>query len=103
MNKVLLPVAIALGLGIAYFDSRPTWDDTGITVVTLFAAAGICGVLGPRFPWLWALCIGLWTPLFEIPGTHNYGPLFALVVAFLGAYAGMAVQKIAFAQPAKSA
>ena len=31
MQKLLVIVALALGLIIAYVDSRPTWDDAGIT------------------------------------------------------------------------
>src|SRR5512139_351729 len=29
MQKILLALAILMGLLIAYVDSRPTWDDTG--------------------------------------------------------------------------
>ena len=36
MPKVLLPIAIGLGLLIAYVDSRPNWDDTGLTALALF-------------------------------------------------------------------
>src|SRR5689334_18066823 len=32
MQKILLAIAVIAGLFYAYVDSRPTWDDTGITV-----------------------------------------------------------------------
>ena len=42
MRTVILAIAaVAVGLAIAYVDSRPSWDDTGLTVVALvFAFAG---------------------------------------------------------------
>jgi hypothetical protein len=94
MNKILLPLALAFGLVIAYVDSRPNWDDTGITAAAVFVTCGLFGLLAPTRPWLWALAIGLWIPLYEIATTRNYGSLLALVIAFVGAYAGMAVRRI---------
>jgi hypothetical protein len=91
--KVLLPAALGLGLLIAYVDSRPNRDDTGITALALFAGCGLWGFLGPNRPWLWALAIGLWVPAFGIASAGNYGSLPALLIAFAGAYAGMAVRK----------
>jgi hypothetical protein len=93
MPKNLLPAALGLGLLIAYVDSRPNWDDTGITALALFAGCALWGFLGPNRPWLWALAIGLWVPAFGIASAGNYGSLLALLVAFAGAYAGMAVRK----------
>jgi hypothetical protein len=97
MFKVLLPVAICLGLLIAYGDSRPNWDDTGITALALVLSCGVLGVLGPERPWLWALAIGAWIPAYGIASSSNFGSLLALVFAFVGAYAGMGARK-AFAR-----
>jgi hypothetical protein len=93
MSKVLLPAAVVLGLLIAYVDSRPNWDDTGVTAAAVFAVAGLWGVLGPERPWLWALAVGGWIPVVGIVTTGNYGSLLALAVAFAGAYAGMGVRR----------
>ena len=87
MQRVLIAVSITLGILIGYVDSRPTWDDTGVTVVSLFLVTAAFGALAPQRPWRWALCVGVWIPLFEMPGA-NYGSLMALVIAFLGAYTG---------------
>jgi hypothetical protein len=62
MSKVLLPIALGLGLLIAYVDSRPNWDDSGITALALLACSGLCGALEPNRPWLW-LC--------RVIGGHN--------------------------------
>jgi hypothetical protein len=93
MQKVYLVIALLLGLAIAYVDTRPNWDDTGIIAVAILASCGLLGALGPRQPWLWALAVGIWVPLFGIALSQNYGSLLALVVAFAGAYAGMALRK----------
>jgi hypothetical protein len=92
MSKVLLPIALGLGLLIAYVDSRPNWDDAGLTALALLASSGLCGVLAPRRPWVWALAVGIWIPLVGIASARNYGSLLAILFAFAGAYSGMVVR-----------
>ena len=99
MQKVLLALAIIMGLFIAYVDSRPTWDDTGITVGTMLLSSGLLTLLGYRRPWLIALAIGLWTPLYETYVSHNFGlpgvvlfPLIVLLICLVGAYSGWAIR-----------
>ncbi len=96
MSKAMLLAALALGLLIAYADTRPNWDDTGVTALALVAGCGLWGFLGPGRPWLWALATGLWTPALGIALAHNYGSLLALPIAFAGAYAGMALRRTLF-------
>jgi hypothetical protein len=98
-QKILLGVAVLMGLLIAFVDSRPTWDDTGITVGTMLLISGLLTLLGYRRPWLIALAIGLWMPLYEIYLSQNFRfpegillPLFVLLICFAGAYAGWAVR-----------
>jgi hypothetical protein len=88
MQKVLLAIAIICGVSIAYIDSRPGWDDTGISVGMLVLTTGLLSVLGYRRSWLLALAVGAWIPLYEIPTTHNAGSLVAVAFALAGAYAG---------------
>ncbi len=98
MQKILLAVAVLTGLFIAYVDSRPTWDDTGMTVGAILLASGLLTLIGHRRPWLIALAIGLWMPVYEtylsqdfrLPGVILL-PFFVLFVSFAGAYAGWAV------------
>ncbi len=94
VDKVLLFIAPIIGIVIAYVDSRPTWDDTGITVFALLACSGLLALFIPRRPWLWALAIGLWIPLWGILHAHNFSMLFVLIFPFVGAYAGWAVRRI---------
>ena len=65
MQKILIAFSIAIGVLIAYVDSRPNWDDTGITAVAIFAACFLFAAFDPVRPWLWALCVGVWIPLAE--------------------------------------
>ena len=90
---LLVPAAVAAGLAIAYLDSRPGWDSTGITASLLLLAAGITTALAGRRPWLWALLVGAWTPLLEVAwyGTRATGALAALGFAAVGALAGYAI------------
>jgi hypothetical protein len=93
MQKVLLVIALAIGGLIAYIDSRPNWDDTGVTAAAIFLVCGTLGAAAPSRPWLWALAVGLWIPVLGITMTRNYGTLLALPFAFVGAYSGMAIRK----------
>jgi hypothetical protein len=99
MQKLLLALAILTGLFIAFVDSRPTWDDTGITAGTMLLSSGLLTLLGYRRPWLIALAIGLWTPLYETYLSRNFRlpgvilfPLLVLLIPMIGAYAGWAVR-----------
>jgi len=89
MNRFLFAMAIAVGLSLGYVDSRPGWDDTGITAGLLFVVTATFGALAPQRPWLWAICVGGWIPLFGVLTRSNYGSVIALAVAFAGAYGGM--------------
>jgi hypothetical protein len=92
MQKVLLAVALGLGGLVAYVDSRPHWDDTGVTAAVLILISGVLGFLGPNRPWLWALSLGVWIPLLGIVRAQNYSSMLALVVVFAGAYGGRAIR-----------
>lgn len=96
-----LVIAILLGISIAYIDTRPHWDDAGISVLMILIAAFISGLLSPQRTWLIALAVGVWIPLFNIISNHNFGSLIALIPAFIGAYAGYFAKNI-FIRPTKS-
>lgn len=99
LDVALLVAAVALGLAIAWVDSRPHWDDTGITAGMLLLSGGALGLAGPRRPWLWALGVGIWIPLYLIARTPTMGNVLGsfviLAFPFAGAYAGMALRRFA--------
>jgi len=88
-------VALAAGLCIAYVDSRPTWDDTGITVGALVAVAGVAAAVRPRSWWLIGLAVGLPVPVVNYALHANWQSLaavgFALAAAGLGRLLGRGV------------
>ena len=80
--------ALAGGIGIALVDSRPDFDDTGITAVGLLVAGALAAALDGRRPLLWAVLVRSWIPLLEIPAARSSAPLAALVFAGIGAVVG---------------
>jgi hypothetical protein len=82
---------------LACVDTRPGWDDTGvIAFATLFACA-LLGAAAPARPWVLALAVGVWVPVFNIAVAGRYAALIALLFAFAGAYADATIRK-AFAR-----
>jgi hypothetical protein len=93
-RDLALGVAAALaGAAIAIVDSRPGWDDTGITVGLLVSAAAAVAAVSGRRPWLWALLVGAWTPAVEIGTGGSLASLAALGFAAAGAFGGWAVRR----------
>jgi hypothetical protein len=88
-------VAVAAGIGIALIDSSPGWDSTGITAGLLLLGAGAAAALGRDRPWLWALLVGLPTPILETVRDGNTGSWLALLFAAVGAAIGWAIRRSA--------
>jgi hypothetical protein len=89
----LAVAALAAGLGIGYVDSRPSWDDTGVTVVLLVAAAAVAAVIAGDRPWVWALLVGAPVPIIEVPASGSLAPLAALACAAIGAGLGFVARR----------
>lgn len=92
MQSLLLAVAVLAGMFSLYVDTRPTWDDTGILVIGLLLVSGLLTLLGYRRPWLIALAVGIWIPVFEIFKTHDFMMLVVLLIPLIGAYGGWLVR-----------
>jgi uncharacterized RDD family membrane protein YckC len=90
--RVLLGLALVLcaGVAIASVDTRPRWDDTGITAgALLVAAAG--GSLAGVPPWLAAALVA--GPILAAELSGGLGVLIAIPFALAGAYAGAFVRR----------
>ena len=90
---VALVIALIVGIGVASIDSRPGWDDTGITAVLLIAGAAVAAAVSGRTPWLWAILVGIWVPAIEIPASGATASLAAIVFASIGATLGFALSR----------
>jgi hypothetical protein len=90
---IALALAVAAGLVIALIDSSPSWDDTGITAGLLFLGAGAAAAIGRDRPWLWALLVGLPTPILETAQTGTFGSWLAVFFAAAGAAAGWGIAR----------
>ena len=93
-NALWLAGALAGGAILAWLDSSPGWDDTGVTVGLLLLGSATFGALRPSWAWAAALAIGAWIPVLEIPYSHNFGALAALAFAFAGAYGGAFARRL---------
>jgi hypothetical protein len=92
-RPIAFAVALSAGIGIALIDSSPGWDSTGITAGLLLLGAGAAAAIGSDRPWLWALLVGLPTPLLETVRDGNTGSWLALAFAALGAAIGWAIAR----------
>jgi len=85
-----------VGMMIGFIDSRPHWDDTGITVGMILVAAACLGYVMPERAWVWALSVGLWVPVWNIFLNHNYSSIISVGIAFVGAYIGVLINNLFF-------
>jgi len=88
-------LALGAGVGIGLVDASPGWDSTGVTAVTLFGVAAVLAWVAGDRPWLWALLVGLPTPILEITRTGTTGSVLAIGFAGAGAAAGWATRRFA--------
>jgi hypothetical protein len=88
-------VACATGFVIAYIDSRPNWDDTGVTAGAIFLVAAVFGAMRPRAFWFGGLAIGLPVWVMNVIVRNNYGAILAVIVALIGAVVGAVIGELA--------
>lgn len=86
-------VALAFGTAVAAIDSRPGWDDTGITAGLLAIGAAVVTAVAGRRPWLWALLVGAPLPIIEVPAAGSWASLAAIVFAAVGSVIGIVLPR----------
>jgi hypothetical protein len=94
-RTILVTAALAIGLTIAAIDASPGWDSTGITAGLLLLGAGAVAAIAGDRPWLWALLVGLPTPVLEVRDGGSAGALLAVAFAIVGAAVGWLVAGVA--------
>ena len=96
---LVLVAALVKGLAITFVDSRPAWHDTGISAFALPAAGVLIGLMVRRRPWLYALALGIWIPLWGAIVKGNFGLLLILPIPFAGVYLGWWLRRSSGAKP----
>jgi len=90
---IVAAIAVAVGVGIAWVDTRPTWDDAGITAGALLLTAGFAAGAGLRW---WGAAVGVATPIFfaELPNA-GWGILASLAFTATGSLLGAGLRRAA--------
>ena len=88
---VVLAIALLVGAAIGFVDSRPTWDDTGVTVGALLLAALVLALIRPRSAWLIGLAVGVPVVVFNVGAHGGFGSLAAVAFSLLGAGIGYGI------------
>ncbi len=84
-------VALVSGVAIAWMDTRPGWDDAGITAGCLFLASALTSGAG-AWPWLVVLLVA--GPMVGAEIAGGYGVFIAVAIAALGAAIGWGVRRV---------
>jgi len=92
VQALLLVTGAVAGILLAYVDSLPTWDDTGVLVGCLLFASSLLTPLGCPRAWLLGLVVGVWIPLHAVYLGHDMRLFLVLLFPLLGAYAGWLVR-----------
>lgn len=85
---LLITVALAAGCAIAWVDSRPNWDDAGISAGMVFVVTALLSAVMPARAAFFALAVGAWIPALAIAREGAGANLLALAIAFAGAFVG---------------
>jgi hypothetical protein len=88
----LFLLALAAGLSIGWVDTRPTWDDAGITAGAILVTTAVFGVAMPKRAWLWALAVGGGIAGLNVILNGNVVALISFLFSFAGSYAGVLVR-----------
>lgn len=90
-----IAAGILIGCAIGYIDSRPTWDDTGITVGAIVLSAALLSAIAPQRALFVALAVGLPVVVLNVLASGSYASLAALVAAGVGAVVGYGLRRAA--------
>jgi hypothetical protein len=83
-------MALVAGLAIAWMDTRPRWDDTGITAGAVALAAALTSASGAK-PWLVVLLVAGPLVIAEIGG--GIAMLAVAAIAAFGAAVGWGLRR----------
>jgi hypothetical protein len=93
LSRLVGVLALAAGGVIAWVDTRPGWDDTGVTAGALLIVAGAAALAGLRW-WIAAALVMGPVLLAEI-GSVGWGLALAPTIAVAGALGGALLRRVA--------
>ena len=89
----VLVIALLMGCAIGYIDSRPSWDDTGITAGLIMLSAAALTFGAPKRAAIIALFVGAPVVLFNYLTSGRLDSLIALLMAVVGAGIGFSLRR----------
>lgn len=84
----VLLLAVIAGGAIGYFDSRPSWDDTGITVFAVILVSLFLSALQPRAALVVGVAAGVPVLVMNRIASGSWAALPVVAFALLGAGLG---------------
>ena len=94
-SSLIVPaIGFLVGLSIGYIDSRPTWDDAGITAGAVFLAAAVLAAARPRVFWLTGLAVGIPVLGMNVVLHSSYGSAIAIGISLVGSVVGYVAGKV---------
>jgi hypothetical protein len=93
-SLAVILIAIAIGCVLGYVDSRPGWDDTGVTAGAVLISAAALALARPRAAAPVGVLVGLPVVLFDTILHGGYGSLLAFAFSMAGAALGYGVGRV---------
>ena len=87
-------LSLAIGCAIGFVDSRPAWNDTGITAGAVFLASLGVSAARPRSAWLAGLLIGVPVFAFNVALHGGFASAIAVVIGLAGAGSGYLIRRV---------
>ncbi len=84
---------LACGVLIASIDTRPTWDDTGVTAGLLLGSAFVVSAISGRRPLLWGVLVGGPLAAMSVVGGALPVAIVVSAIALGGAGLGWVVRR----------
>ena len=90
-RSIVATFSLVVGIGMAWVDTRPTWDDAGVTAGLLLLVAGFAAAAGVRW---WGAALLVASPIL-LAEASNAGPGIVVLLAFTvaGALLGAALRR----------
>lgn len=87
-DAAAIAVAIGVGCAVGFVDSRPNWDDTGVTVGLLVLTALVLACIRPRVAWVSGLAVSVPVVLFNAITRGGFGSLVGVAISMVSAGIG---------------